>query len=204
MPIVYIVFMLYTGAMFTLKALPWAENAFEPVISQKTISFHYHKHHAGYVNKLNELLGDKELSMEEVLKEYVDNPAIWNNAAQHFNHEFYWESLSPNPHPPQAQLHALIEQKYCSFDSFKTEFISKCITLFGSGWLWLTFDGTKLYLEQTSNAALPNHKPLLVMDVWEHAYYLDYQNKRIDHVERVFQYLDWQRAEQRLQALQQS
>lgn len=182
-----------------LKPLPYAYDALEPIISARTISFHYEKHHAGYVSKLISLLPeeDKELSLSQILSKY--DGVIWNNAAQHHHHEFYWNSLTPsvNQTIPDA-LANLVAESFGHMDAFLEQFHTKCVGLFGSGWVWLTFENGKLYIEATSNADFPQRKPLFVLDVWEHAYYLDYQNNRSGHIKAVLEYINWEQVYQRL------
>lgn len=192
--------------VFQIAPLPWSENALEPIISAKTIHHHYHKHHKGYVDKLNAALLKEDIltkdknanELDHILKTYKDKPAIWNNAAQHFNHQFYWESLNPGKIVCSGKIAQLIEKQYGSLEEFYELFHTKAIQLFGSGWCWLSWDQNQLFIEQTFNAELPKHSPLLVLDVWEHAYYLDYQERRADHIKALLNYLDWSRAEHRL------
>lgn len=176
----------------TQLALPYAENALEPVISAKTISFHYGKHHKAYVDNLNKLITGTEfedLLLEEIIKKTAGNAehaGIFNNAAQVLNHTFFWNSLSPKGGgKPGDVLMKKIEESFGSFENFINEFTNAAKTQFGSGWAWLVLDGNKLKLMKTANAETPltmNVKPMLTIDVWEHAYYLDYQNKRPDYV----------------------
>jgi len=187
----------------TLPNLPYDENALEPVISAKTISFHYGKHHQGYVNKLNKQLVDTELAempLDKIIMataNKADKIAIFNNAAQTWNHTFYWKSLKPNGggEPPSA-LTKMIKDSFGSVEACKKEFASVAGSQFGSGWAWLVLDGKKLRVVKTANAEVPftkGLKPLLTIDVWEHAYYLDYQNRRGDYVNAVLDKLvDWE------------
>ena len=175
-----------------LPALPYAENALEPVISAKTISFHYGKHHKAYVDNLNKLIAGTEfegLPLEEIIRKTAnktEHSAIFNNAAQVWNHTFFWNSLTPNGGgKPTEDLMKKIEESFGSFDDFLKEFTEAAKTQFGSGWAWLVLDGKKLKVIKTANAETPltmGVKPLLTIDVWEHAYYLDYQNRRPDYV----------------------
>lgn len=172
--------------------LPYAENALEPVISANTISFHYGKHHKAYVDNLNKLIAEteyKSLPLEEIIKKTAgksEYAGIFNNAAQVWNHTFFWNSLSPNGGgKPSEVLMKKIEESFGSFDDFVKELTEAAKTQFGSGWAWLVLDGNKLKVMKTANAETPitmGVKPLLTIDVWEHAYYLDYQNKRPDYV----------------------
>jgi len=188
--------------VYVLPPLPYAENALEPVISAKTISFHYGKHHKGYVDNLNKLIAGTEfagLSLEKIITETAgkaDKVAIFNNAAQAWNHTFYWNSLTPNGGgEPPAALKTKIEASFGTVDGCKKELAAAATTQFGSGWAWLVLDGDKLKVVKTSNADSPltkGLKPLLVIDVWEHAYYLDYQNRRADYVNAVLdKLLNW-------------
>jgi len=178
-----------------LPPLPYADTALEPIISAKTLSFHYGKHHQGYVDNLNkQILGTEFAGMplEKIITgaagkaEYT---AIFNNAAQTWNHTFYWRSLRPKGGgaPPEALQHK-IETSFGSLDACKKELATVAMAQFGSGWAWLVLNGDKLEVIKTSNADVPittGMKPLLVIDVWEHAYYLDYQNRRLDYVKAV-------------------
>ena len=183
------------NAKHALPPLPYADNALEPVISAKTLGFHYGKHHKTYVDNLNKLVAGTELadkSLEEVITAtagQADKVGIFNNAAQVWNHTFYWNSLSPKGGgEPPSSLKQKIEASFGDLDAFKKEFANAAVTQFGSGWAWLVKDGDSLKIIKTSNADLPltkGLKPLLTIDVWEHAYYLDYQNRRPDYVSAV-------------------
>jgi Fe-Mn family superoxide dismutase len=178
-----------------LPPLPYGDNTLDPVISANTLGFHYGKHHKTYVDNLNKLITDTELadlSLEEVITATAgkaDKVGVFNNAAQVWNHTFYWNSLSPNGGgEPPAALRQKIEASFGSVDACKKELATAATTQFGSGWAWLVKDGDKLQVAKTSNADLPltkGLKPLLTIDVWEHAYYLDYQNRRVDYVNAV-------------------
>jgi superoxide dismutase, Fe-Mn family len=194
-------------SLFALPPLPYAENALEPVISAKTISFHYGKHHKGYVDNLNKFIAGTEyagLSLEKIIggtAGQVERAAIFNNAAQIWNHTFYWKSLSPKGGgEPPAALKQKIISSFGSVDACKKELAGAAVSQFGSGWCWLVLDGGKLKAVKTSNAEVPlttGMKPLLTIDVWEHAYYLDYQNRRADYVNAVLDKLiNWEFAEQ--------
>lgn len=182
---------------FELPQLPYAANALEPVISQKTIEFHYGKHHQAYVTNLNNLVpGTKfeNADLETIVKE-SDGP-IFNNAAQIWNHTFYFTSFSPNGGgAPKGELAAAIDAAFGSFDNFKKEFVQAGVTLFGSGWAWLVKNKEgKLEIVKEGNAGNPLTKgltPILTFDVWEHAYYLDYQNRRPDHLSALWDKIDW-------------
>lgn len=183
------------NAKHALPPLPYADNALEPVISAKTLGFHYGKHHKTYVDNLNKLVAGTELadkSLEEVITAtagQADKAGIFNNAAQVWNHTFYWNSLSPKGGgEPPSSLKQKIEASFGDLDAFKKELANAAVTQFGSGWAWLVKDGDSLKIIKTSNADLPltkGLKPLLTIDVWEHAYYLDYQNRRPDYVSAV-------------------
>lgn len=188
--------------MIRLKPLPYTYTALEPVISEKTLKFHYDKHHKGYVDKLIMLLGGDNFELAHVLQEHKDNKAIWNNAAQHHHHEFYWESLTADKNQAiPEQLHALLIKQFETTEVFFEKIHAACVGLFGSGWVWLTIDTSNaiLCIESTTNADFPKHKPLLVLDVWEHSYYLDYQNNRSGHIKAILEYLNWDKALERLQ-----
>jgi Fe-Mn family superoxide dismutase len=181
-----------SATAFVLPPLPYAENALEPVISAKTIGFHYGKHHKGYVDNLNKLVVDTEFAgmpLEEIITATAgkaDKAAVFNNASQAWNHTFYWNSLVQNGGgEPPAVLKTKIEASFGTVDACKKELAVAATTQFGSGWAWLVLDGDKLKVVKTGNADSPltkGMKPLLVIDVWEHAYYLDYQNRRADYV----------------------
>jgi len=196
---------------FTLPPLPYPDNALSPTISANTIGFHYGKHHQGYVNNLNQLVAGTALAdqpLEAVIKASVgtaDKTAIFNNAAQIWNHTFYWNSLRPKGGgKPSGALAELIEKSFGDYDKFKAEFAKTATSQFGSGWAWLVKDGDKLIITKTGNADTPiahGQQPLLTVDVWEHAYYLDYQNRRADYVAAVLDSLiNWDFAAQNLAA----
>jgi Fe-Mn family superoxide dismutase len=186
-----------------LPPLPYAENALEPVISARTIGFHYGKHHQGYLDNLNKLVaGTKfaDLSLEQIIARSAGQPestAVFNNAAQAWNHAFYWQSMCPGGggHPPAA-LRQRIETSFGSVDGCRTELAKAAVSQFGSGWAWLVLDGDRIKVVGTANAEVPltqGMKPLLVIDVWEHAYYLDHQNRRADYVQAVLDKLiNWE------------
>jgi superoxide dismutase, Fe-Mn family len=181
--------------LHVLPALPYAQNALEPVISAQTMSFHYGKHHKAYVDNLNKLITGTEfvgMPLERIISETTgkaDKTAIFNNAAQTWNHTFYWKSLSPKGggEPPEV-LKKKIEASFGTLDACKKEWATAATTQFGSGWAWLVLDGDKLKVLKTANADVPltkGLKALLTIDVWEHAYYLDYQNRRPDYVNTI-------------------
>ena len=175
---------------FTLPPLPYPKDALAPHTSAETLEFHHGKHHAAYVNKLNELTNgkpDAEKSLEDLVKAYDVGTPIFNNAAQVINHTFFWSCMKPKGGgQPTGDLAAAITRDFGSVDKFKEEFTNAAITQFGSGWAWLINDGGKLSIMKTSNADLPlkhGKKALLTVDVWEHAYYIDYRNARPKFVE---------------------
>ena len=189
---------------FELMVLPYAENALEPVISKETIAFHHGKHLVGYVNNLNGLLpgsGFEEATLEEIVCKATGG--MLNNAGQILNHNMYFEQFAPESiqSAPTGRIAEAIERDSGSFEAFKEEFVKKGATLFGSGWVWLSADKDgKLVITQEANAANPIQKglkPLLTFDVWEHAYYLDYQNRRLDHLAALWQIIDWEVIEKR-------
>ena len=189
---------------FELMALPYAPEALEPVISRETIAFHHGKHLAGYVNNLNALLPDTKwagLELEEIVKQA--DGGVLNNAGQILNHNLYFSQFAAPKadNRPVGKLAEAIDKQFGSFETFKEEFQNKGTTLFGSGWVWLSADADgKLVITQETNAANPVQKglkPLLTFDVWEHAYYLDYQNRRLDHLAALWQIIDWKAVEQR-------
>ena len=187
--------MIEDTALHVLPPLPYAENALDPVISAKTIGFHYGKHHKGYVDTLNKLIAGTELaefSLEKLIAETAgkaDKVAIFHNAEQTWNHTFYWRSLRPKGGgDPPAVLKQRIEASFGSLDECKKALATAAANQFGSGWAWLVLEADKLKVVKTGNAETPlskDVKPLLTIDVWEHAYYLDYQNRRADYVNAV-------------------
>ena len=188
---------------FSLPELPYAQNALEPIISEKTISFHYGKHHQTYVTNLNGLVEGTEFEnsdLDTIVKK-ADGP-MFNNAAQIWNHNFYFLSLTPKKgSAPSEKLAKAIDAAWGSFDSFKAEFNKATISVFGSGWGWLVKDADgKLSIVKESNAGNPLTRglnPLLTFDVWEHAYYLDYQNRRADYVAALWDLVDWDKVSAR-------
>jgi superoxide dismutase, Fe-Mn family len=183
---------------FELPALPYAYDALEPVISKQTLEFHHDKHHAAYVNNLNKLIVGTEFENADILDIIKKaNGGIFNNAAQVWNHTFYFEQLGKNKiEKLRGELLVAINASFGSFDEFKEKFSIAAKTLFGAGWAWLVKkpDGS-LEIIQTSNAENPLRDgliPILTCDVWEHAYYLDYQNKRPDYVGNFWSLLDWE------------
>lgn len=181
-----------------LPALPYALDALQPHISKETLEFHHGKHHQTYVTNLNNLVKGTEfesMSLEDIIKK--SSGGMFNNAAQIWNHTFYWNSLSPKGGgKPTGDLAKAIDAKFGSFDEFKKQFSAAAVGTFGSGWAWLTknADGS-VAIESTSNAATPltsDKKPLLTCDVWEHAYYVDYRNRRPDYVAAFWNLVNWE------------
>ena len=196
--------------MFTLLNLPYQQEALDPVISAQTLSFHHGKHLQAYVDNLNKLLPGSEyegMSLEDIVKN-APAGAIFNNAGQILNHALYFKqfrAVSDAAHEPTGALAAQIIKQWGSIDAFKTDFESKGVSLFGSGWVWLSAesDGT-LVITQEPGASNPIAKgltPLLTFDVWEHAYYLDYQNRRAAHLTALWQIIDWQVIQRRYPSL---
>ena len=192
-----------------LPSLPYKDDTLDPVISARTISFHYGKHHKGYVDNLNKLVAGTKfanLPLEKIIAETTgkaDKTAIFNNAAQAWNHAFYWRSLRPKGGgEPSAVLKQKIEASFGSLDACKKELATMAMAQFGSGWAWLVLDGDKIKMVKTGNADTPmttGIKPLLTIDVWEHAYYLDYQNQRAVYVDAVLDKLiNWDFAAENL------
>ena len=191
---------------FELMVLPYAPEALEPVIGKETIGFHHGKHLAGYVNNLNALLpgsGFEEATLEDIVCK-ASQVGILNNAGQILNHNLYFgQFTAPKAgNHPTGKLAAAIVRTFGSFETFQEEFQKKGATLFGSGWVWLSADKDgKFVITQEPNAANPVQKglkPLLTFDVWEHAYYMDYQNRRPDHLAALWQIIDWEVIEGRL------
>ena len=190
--------------MFTLMALPYADNALAPIITPNTISFHHGKHHKTYVDNLNNLVKGTELegkSLEEVVMATAgkaDKAPLFNNAAQIWNHDFYWKSMKPNGGgAPTGKVADRINESFGSFEEFKKQLSATTVSQFGSGWGWLVADSAgALKVVKTGNAEVPftqGLKPLLTIDVWEHAYYLDHQNRRADYVNAVIDKLvNWE------------
>jgi len=191
---------------FELPPLPYAKDALAPHISEETLNFHHGKHHNAYVTNLNNLVGDDSRSLEQIMKDTVNDASkagVFNNAAQVWNHTFYWHSMKPNGGgKPTGAIADKINADFGSFDKFVEEFKNAGATQFGSGWAWLVLDGGKLKVTKTPNAACPltdGATPLLTMDVWEHAYYLDYQNRRPDYISTFLDHLvNWDFANENL------
>ncbi|MFA6636892.1 MAG: superoxide dismutase [Candidatus Omnitrophota bacterium] len=188
---------------YVLPDLPYAQDAFEPVISAETVSFHYGKHHKGYLDNLNRLVDGTEFTvstLEDIITGTAgkdDMSAIFNNASQVWNHTFFWNSLTPDGGgEPPADLKINIEKSFGTVDACKKELASAALSQFGSGWAWLVQDGEKLKVVKTGNAETPltgGMTPLLTIDVWEHAYYLDHQNRRAEYVDAVIEnFINWE------------
>jgi superoxide dismutase, Fe-Mn family len=176
-------------AAFELPPLPYAYNALEPIISEETLRLHHGKHHQGYVTTLNTLIAGTHyagLSLEKIICEsYNKDTAIFNNAAQAYNHALYWRSMRPQGGgAPTGKIAQAINAQFGSYARFKEQFLSAATAQFGSGWIWLTHHKDALHIIHTSNANTPltqSHTPIFVLDVWEHAYYVDYRNARADY-----------------------
>jgi len=188
----------------TLPELPYDLDALNPHLSRQTLEFHHGKHHLAYVNTLNTLIPGtrfEDADLETMICEASD--AIFNNAAQIWNHTFYFAALSNKPKPePEGELRELLLRDFETLDAFRATFLKSALTLFGAGWAWLVFNPEEgnLQIRQESNAGNPlRHglKPLLTCDVWEHAYYLDYQNRRVDYLEEFWKLIDWRVVESR-------
>lgn len=183
--------------------LPYSSDALTPVISQETIDFHYGKHEKAYIDNLNRLIKGtdyEDMELEDIIRH--SEGALFNNASQAWNHIFYFFSFAPNSGgEPGGELRKAIDRDFGSFENFKKEFEDAGAGLFGSGWVWLSRDEDgKLFITQEKNAGTPLKTgliPLLTFDVWEHAYYLDYQNRRADHLRRLWDIVDWDVVESR-------
>lgn len=197
-------------APFLLEPLPFAQDALEPVISAKTLSFHYDKHHRGYLNNLNRLVENTpyaKMPLEQIIRQSAGQPekvGLFNNAAQTWNHSFYWQCLQPGGSTVPTALRIRMEADFGGVEACKKELANAAVTQFASGWAWLVVEDGRLKIVKTSNAETPlttEASPLLTIDVWEHAYYLDYQNRRADHVADVIdKLLNWEFAAQNLPA----
>ncbi|MEG1644313.1 MAG: superoxide dismutase [Alistipes sp.] len=192
-----------TTTRFQVRELPYAYEALTPQISEETLRFHYGKHYTGYVAKLNELVLDTpfaDMPIEDIIAT-ADGP-IFNNAAQAWNHEFYFEALSPTPqNAPKGKFSEAINRHFGSFEAMKEQMSKACLSLFGSGWVWLVEDRLgNLSVVSESNAGNPiryGMRPLFCIDVWEHAYYIDYRNVRADAVRALWSLVDWKTVEAR-------
>jgi Fe-Mn family superoxide dismutase len=194
---------------FELSPLPFAENALEPAISARTVGFHYNKHHKTYVDTLNKLVAGTryaDMKLEQVARttatlDSEKDKKIFNNAGQVWNHDFYWRSLSPKPIKPTGKLAQAIDRDFGDLDDLLKQLSEAGVGQFGSGWAWLVSKGGKLSVEKTGNAFDPmvHHvNCLLTVDVWEHAYYLDYQNQRAKYLETIVKHLNWDFAAENL------
>ena len=198
---------------FTLPKLPWIEGALAPVISARTIGLHHGKHHKAYVGKLNELVAGTRyaaMSLEQVVRAAAGEKAdqkVFNNAAQAWNHDFLWNCLTPAWCKPTAEMARRLDSDFGGLDAFKKAFEKAAVECFGSGWAWLVDRGGKLEIVATSNAGTPiamGATPLLALDVWEHAYYVDYENRRPEYAKAVIgKLLNWDFAARQLEAASQ-
>ena len=183
--------------MIELPALPYAMDALQPHISKETLEYHYGKHHQAYVTNLNKMIEGTDMadmSLEDIIMQAEGG--VFNNAAQIWNHTFYWNCMTPNAKgAPEGALADAINSSFGSFEEFKTQFAKAAATQFGSGWAWLVKTSTgELQIVQTSNAGLPmkdGHKALLTCDVWEHAYYIDYRNARPSYIDSFWNLVNW-------------
>ena len=187
--------------------IEYSEKALEPFLSSETINYHYGKHHTGYANTLNSLIENtefKNLSLEQIMiKTRNHNPKIFNNAAQLFNHDFYWKCLKKSSELPSAKLLNLVNNQFGDFDKFRNEYIIFAGTMFGSGWSWLVEENGVLKFLNTANAENPigsGATPLCVVDLWEHAYYIDYRNNRAEYIKKIIMNcINWNFCESQLQ-----
>ena len=192
-----------TAMTYTQPNLSYEMDALEPAISARTVDFHYNKHEKAYIDNLNRLIqgsGFEDMELEEVIKHA--NGALFNNASQAWNHIFYFFTFSPDGRrEPSGRLADAIRETFGSFEDFKKAFVDAGVSLFGSGWVWLSRDNEgRLFITQGPNAANPitdGLTPLLTFDVWEHAYYLDYQNRRADALNKLWDIVDWEVVEER-------
>ncbi len=193
----------------TLMDLPFDENALEPYISKETLQYHHGKHHAGYINNLNRLIKDtkyEDMNLKEIVT--TASGGIFNNGAQVYNHDFYFNGMTDKETVPSKPLVDLLDRDFGSIEAFKEIFLETATGLFGSGWVWLSIDGSgSLVLESFSNAGNPllsEHTPLLTCDVWEHAYYIDYRNARAAYLEKWWGLINWDFVSQNLEAYTES
>lgn len=198
------------ATVFVLPPLPYAVQALEPVIGRATVALHHGKHQAAYIANLNRLLaaeGAHDASIADVMRRTAGTPrqtALYNNASQAWNHEFYWQSMHPGGGGiPDGRIGEAVHEAFGSYEQFRRQFVNLALTQFGSGWVWLCVADSRLVMEVTSNADNPmsgtGHVPLLVVDVWEHAYYLDYNNRREEYLYAlVDNLLNWRFAERNL------
>ena len=181
---------------YQLPTLPYAQDALEPFLSAETLEYHHGKHHAKYVDTLNQLLQEsplKESSLDQIIQQ-ADGP-LYNNAGQTFNHDFYWKCLSPDATEPSGPLVEALANAFDNIEGFKEAFTKSAMTLFGSGWIWLAMDRNgKMMIQQGKDADSPVKKgehPLLTLDMWEHAYYIDYRNGKADYIKTFWEYVNW-------------
>ncbi len=203
---------IQAGSPIGIPPLPYAQSALAPAISENTISFHFGKHHQAYLSNTLKLIANTEFekaTLEEIIKKTAgraDMSALFNNAAQVFNHTFYWQSMKPGGGgEPAGRMAGMIAESFGSYPKFAETFSNAAATQFGSGWAWLVREGDKLRVVKTANAENPipmSLKPLITIDVWEHAYYLDYQNRRADYIRAfVEKLLNWNFAERNLTSM---
>jgi Fe-Mn family superoxide dismutase len=195
---------------FELPNLPYSHDALEPHIDTKTMEIHHGKHHAGYTTNLNNAIAGTDFegkSLEEILKSCANNPAVRNNGGGYYNHNLFWEIMSPNGGGlPTGELADAITSTFGSFEGFKDEFAKAAATRFGSGWAWLCVNNGKLEVCSTANQDNPlmgvgcEGTPILGLDVWEHAYYLNYQNRRPDYINAFFNVINWEEVARRYAA----
>ena len=184
--------------MFEKIVLPYEKGALAPYISEETMMYHYDKHHQAYTDKLNQLIENTEFAGQDIITIVKNSSwALYNNAAQFWNHNFFWNCLSPKyDQLPSEKLAELVDQNFGSFASFKEEFISSAVANFGSGWTWLVLNQEgKLEILNMSNAQNPLHLPVKILfwvDVWEHAYYIDVRNNRWAYLENIFHIINWE------------
>ncbi len=206
MKILLLTTLISTIMTYEMPKLPYANDALEPVISRETVDFHYGKHLQAYVNNLNTLVVGTEYegkSVEQIVASAPDG-ALFNNAGQVLNHTLYFLQFTPKPlnQHPTGRLADAIARDFGSFDAFKTEMNKASVALFGSGWVWLAVDKEgKLHITREANGSNPlrnGMKPLLGFDVWEHAYYIDFRNRRAEHIEKLWEIIDWRVVESRL------
>lgn len=194
---------------FILKKLPYSSKDLEPYISYKTVRYHYGKHHKGYIEKTNKLIKGtnlEKLSLEEIIKKTskdIYKQDIFNNASQSFNHDFFWKSMSKNGGgKPNDKILELLTENYKNLNEFKKKFTEIAMARFGSGWVWLILENKSIKITSTLNGDTPiahKQKPLITLDLWEHSYYLDYQNKRLDYVKNFLNHLiNWKFLEKNL------
>lgn len=190
--------------MIELPDLPYKRDALEPHVSKQTLDFHYGKHHKGYVDNLNKLIkgtGYEDKDLEDIVTSA--SGTIYNNAAQVWNHTFFWQCMTPDAESidEESKIGKAIDRDFGGYDKFKEQFVDSATKLFGSGWLWLVEDNRKLKIKKMKDAREPltaELKPILVCDLWEHSYYLDYQNDRAKYVEAFCSLIDWKFAESNL------